>query len=355
MSNGSASLASLVAAAVRAPSGDNTQPWRFRLDDAAGRVTFLLDETRDPSPMNAGQRMARIAVGAALENLAREGAWRGGAVFEETAAPPALAVVRVSLRDGTTPGDPAIPVRVTNRRRYDGRPVPAAVLAELVAATPPLRGVTTHWITEGERLRTLGALVGRADAAMFAAPEMLAAFLRKIRFDVPAAADVDDGLSTGSLELTAAERVLMPLLPRLAPRLLRAVGAFRTMGARSKKLVARSSGLCLVVAPDGDTATDVAVGRAMQRAWLGLTERGLAAQPMMSLLVLENALDRGLALAGLSRVVLVTLRDGLRAAAPEIAGRRPAFLMRFGYAPPPSARVGRLSVEAVVEPEKNAR
>src|SRR5262249_54497500 len=62
-------LESLVAAAVRAPSGDNTQPWRFRIDPDARRIDLILDETRDPSPMNAGQRMARIALGAAFENL----------------------------------------------------------------------------------------------------------------------------------------------------------------------------------------------------------------------------------------------------------------------------------------------
>ena len=62
-------LEALVAAASRAPSGDNTQPWRFVVDRARGLVTIAVDPRRDPSPMNAGQRMARIACGAALENL----------------------------------------------------------------------------------------------------------------------------------------------------------------------------------------------------------------------------------------------------------------------------------------------
>ena len=358
MRNASSSLESLVAAAVRAPSGDNTQPWRFRLDEEAGRVVFLLDETRDPSPMNSGQRMSRMAVGAALENLVREASRRGGTASEESAAPPALAAVRVSLPGGASGnggGDPAILVRVTNRRPYDGRPVPASTLAELAAATPPLRGVTTHWITGDERMRVLGSLVGRADAAMFAAPAMLAAFLRKVRFDVSAAAEIDDGLSTGSLELSAADRFLLLILQRLPHGFIRAAGVLRTMGARSRKLVAASSGLSLVVAPDGNPETDLVVGRAMERAWLALAEKGIATQPMQSLLVLENALDHGLALPGLSTPVLAALHDDFRAAAPEIAGRRPAFLMRFGYAPPPSARVGRLPVEAVIERDGAAR
>ena len=47
-------------------SSKNTQPWRFEVE--GDRIAVLLDETRDPSPMNSGQRMARIALGAALEN-----------------------------------------------------------------------------------------------------------------------------------------------------------------------------------------------------------------------------------------------------------------------------------------------
>lgn len=353
--NGGSPFRSLVEAATRAPSGDNTQPWRFALDESAGRIGIHLDETRDPSPMNAGQRMARIALGAALENLLREAEHRGWAFTLERAVPPALAAVRVKVREGAAPGDAAIPARVTNRRPYDGRPAPEAVLSKLSSLTAPLDGVTTHWITGPERLAAFAPLIGRADATLFAVPAMLAAFLRKVRFDVPPDAHVDDGLSTASLEFSAANRILLRALPWLPHGLLKAMGAFRQMRARSINLVAGSSGLCLLAAQDGEAATDLTVGRAMQRAWLALTEQGLAVQPMMSLPVLENVLDHGLDLPGLSRKMLVELRDAFRAAAPEIAGRRPAYLMRFGFAPPPSARVGRLPVEAVIEKGEHGR
>ena len=349
MSNPSISLESLVAAAVRAPSGDNTQPWRFCLDEEAGRVTFFADEARDRSPWNSGQRMARISVGAALENLTREAVRRGGEVVEETAVPPALAAVRVSLRDGTTAGDPAIQNRVTNRRRYDGRPVPAAVLAELAAVTPPVLGVTTHWITGRKRLRTLGGLASRAEATLFSNPTYCTSFFRNVRFEAPADADVPDGLSVGSLELDAVERVLFPLLPRLPHGLVRATGAFRIMGARSKRLIAGSSGLCLLVAPDGNPETDVVVGRAMARAWLELTKEGLAVQPMMALVACGDSFEFGLDVPGLRRSVVTAIQDNFRAAAHEIAGRHPAGLMRFGYAPAPSARVGRRPLKDVIE------
>ena len=84
----------------------------------------------------------------------------------------------------------------------------------------------------------------------------------------------------------------------------------------------------------------------MQRAWLALTAEGLATQPMMSLPVLENVAgpgETGLR-AALGPDKLEALRDEFRALAPEIGGRRPAWLMRFGHAPPPTGRTGRLPV-----------
>jgi hypothetical protein len=343
-------LTSLLQAAVRAPSGDNTQPWRFVVDAAAGRVEVHLDETRDPSPMNAGQRMARIALGAAVENLLRTAQSNGWDVELEEATRPALAVVRVRPGPDAV-GAPArgVAERVTNRQFYDGRPVPPDTLAWLAQQTPPLGGVTTHWISDRERITALAALVGQADALMFGEPSMRRAFFSKVRFDAPYNAAVEDGLSLASLELSAPERLGLRLMRRLPGWLLRFAGVLRSMGARARKLVESASGLCLIVAPDADAETDLLVGRAVQRAWLALTERELAVQPMMSLLVLENAADHGPAelVTALGREHLAALREGLRTLAPEIGDGRPAFLMRFGYAPPPSGRTGRLSVQVV--------
>ena len=119
--------------------------------------------------------------------------------------------------------------------------------------------------------------------------------------------------------------------------------------AKARGLVSSASGLCLVVAPDLGEEKDLDVGRAMQRAWLTLTAEGLAVQPMMSLLVLENVWEHGDAalLDSLGRGRLAGLRREFRALVPEIGGRRPAFLMRFGFAPAPSGRTGRLPLHAV--------
>ncbi len=63
------SLEQLVRAATLAPSGDNLQPWQFEMDPIHQRLVVRLDSTADQSPMNVEQRMSRISLGAAVENI----------------------------------------------------------------------------------------------------------------------------------------------------------------------------------------------------------------------------------------------------------------------------------------------
>lgn len=343
-------LETLIRAATLAPSGDNTQPWRFAVDAERGTIAFLIDETRDPSPMNAGQRMARIALGAALENALRTARRNNWETTPEAGTPPALVVLHVHDSAGD-PGEieDVIRTRVTNRQLYDGRTLPAEQLERLRSQTPVLNDVATHWIAGTERIAALAKLIGRADALMLGDPSMRRAFLGNVRFDQPAAAAVEEGLSLASLELSFSDRIMLRMLPCLPNGLLTALGARRAFAAKARKLVRSASGLCMIVAADGSEAADRIVGRAMQRAWLALTAEGLAAQPMMSLLVLENVSDNGLPahLAAIGAERLAALRRELRECVAEIGKGRPAFLLRFGFAPQPAGRTGRLSVESV--------
>jgi hypothetical protein len=296
--------------------------------------------------MNSGQRMARIALGAALENILRTTAAAGWTVrLEENPRPALAALCLENYSPGPVAVEPVLRQRVTNRRMYDGRPVPADVLARVAAATPPLGGVTTHWIMDRQRLEGLADLIGRSDAVMFGNPAMRHAFLRNVRFDAPPDAEVEEGLSLASLETTGSQRMALKLMRRMPQWLFRLGGAGKVFASQARQLVAGSSGLCLVVAPDDAEGTDLTVGRAMQRAWLALTDQGLAVQPMSSLPVLENALRNGTPelIAALNRGRVEALLAELRQRVPELGGGRLAFLLRFGYAPPPTGRTGRLA------------
>ena len=336
----------LLQAATLAPSGDNTQPWRFVVDESAGRISLLIDENRDPSPMNSGQRMARIALGAAVENILRTAARNGWSVQLETAPGSILPVIQVHA-GGSEPFqvEPELKQRVTNRKPYDGQPIAADVLDRLKEATPSAEGVVTSWITDRNLLPAIGELVGRADGLMFGNPSMRHAFLKKVRFDRPPEEEVEEGLSLACLELSKADRVGVSMMRWMPNWLFHLAGAPKKMHAASRQLVESSAGLCVVTAEDRTPATDLAVGRTMQRAWLALAREGLATQPMMSLPVLDNALENAAPelKAAVGPEAIRTLLDEA-ARHFSVARGRIAYLLRFGTTTPPTGRTARLPV-----------
>src|SRR5687768_5530580 len=125
---GTTDLLGFIAAAQRAPSGDNLQPWRFIANAAKSRIDVFCETQRDLSPMNAGQRMSHIACGAAIENILTIASAQGWQTELEVVATSAksekcalLARIHfIARQDGkyATQTSELINARVTNRRLY---------------------------------------------------------------------------------------------------------------------------------------------------------------------------------------------------------------------------------------------
>ncbi|WP_342787044.1 nitroreductase family protein [Streptomyces tailanensis] len=139
-----ATVESLLAAAVAAPSIHNTQPWRFRLapDSRLLEVHSVPERTlplTDPT-----HRAQYLSAGAAVFNLrlaAVHLGWRPEVrLLPDPHAPGLLAAVRLTgpLGADDQPPDPglyeAIPRRHTSRMPFTGRPVPEPIVAEMVTA-----------------------------------------------------------------------------------------------------------------------------------------------------------------------------------------------------------------------------
>src|SRR6185295_7188978 len=151
-------LRALIAAAARAPSGDNMQPWRLIENCSERLIEVYIDTNRDTSPMNSGQRMSLVACGAAIENallLAQERGWQAELELPDELLNihHSLLIARIRLGSRTAQTSPEnysrlIAERVVNRRPYDARPVSPIILSDLERSTPNLSGIATHWIDD---------------------------------------------------------------------------------------------------------------------------------------------------------------------------------------------------------------
>ncbi len=345
----------LIRAAVLAPSGDNTQPWDILYRAEAEAIEIFLDPERDPSTINAGQRMSLIACGAALENVCTLAGALGWSTMVEMQAPDRwdrrilIARVRPGVQkapENALAVERILRERVTNRHVYQFRSLPAELRSHLEQALPAVPGLQVHWITAPDQQEMLANLIARGDASMFREPSMRQAFLHNIRFDLPPDAPADEGLSLGSLEIAYADQLALRAMRYMPDLLFRILRGAQMLGAHTRKLVRSSSGLCLVAVKEGEPYPEIQVGRVAQRAWLALTQAGLAAQPMMSLVGLHFGMTCGTAqlVESLRRLHAPKLLQDFRhfLAGIGVSGT-PGFILRFGYAPPPTCRVGRRS------------
>jgi len=143
----------LLTFAVAAPSMHNTQPWRFRYQEADQTIELYADPTRTLRHADPGGRAVHIACGAALFNLrlAIAAADRAPVVrlLPRPQAPQLLATVRIAGQYRAHKGQrelfAAIGRRHTNRSPFSDRQIPPPVRAELVEAAK-LEGALLHFL-----------------------------------------------------------------------------------------------------------------------------------------------------------------------------------------------------------------
>ncbi|GAA3336531.1 hypothetical protein GCM10020358_29540 [Amorphoplanes nipponensis] len=135
-----AQLRTAAAAAIRAPSLHNSQPWRFRLRE--GGIEVLADQSRQLAAADSAGWALRIACGAATFNarvaLAALGVPAEVTLLPRGAEPQVIARLTPGARRPPTYAEEAlaaaVPHRHSNRQPFWSDPVPSQSRIELLAA-----------------------------------------------------------------------------------------------------------------------------------------------------------------------------------------------------------------------------
>ncbi|WP_240481000.1 hypothetical protein [Ectothiorhodospira sp. BSL-9] len=130
----------LISFAVRAPSGHNTQPWQFSVEQDTIRI--YPDLSRRLPVVDPDNHALFISLGCALENLVVAASQHGlAASVDYFPSDEPQECLRVRLSAGADAGEDtgvlfrAIPERQSNRGTYDGRAIVASDLARILAAS----------------------------------------------------------------------------------------------------------------------------------------------------------------------------------------------------------------------------
>ncbi|PIR82245.1 hypothetical protein COU20_03760 [Candidatus Kaiserbacteria bacterium CG10_big_fil_rev_8_21_14_0_10_59_10] len=280
----------IVQEAIWAPSGDNSQPWTFRLEGSDLFITA--NPEKDHPILNVDGRGTLIATGALLENIAiaaQEFCCRASMVPTENAA-----VIRVSFAEDGEPGHPlyrAIRDRHTNRGPY----VHAPLQADEIAALSEIREkhCRTVVVTDAALVSAISEAASIMEETALRTRKLHSLFFKSLIWSSVAASKGEPGLYIKATELPPPIQLLFKLI-RHWPimRALNTVG-FSKLAAKSNAAVYATSAACVATILDRVEPVDfIYAGRCMQRAWLELTNRDLSAQPLAGLLYLAEYLSR---------------------------------------------------------------
>lgn len=339
-----------------APSGDNTQPWRFQIV-SDNHVVVQAFDTRDYCVYDLEGRASQLAVGGLLETM-RIAASASGRTLETIRRPGTpdrspLLDVWVGAA-GTAVLDElvySIRERSVQRRALSTRLIGDARKARLEAVVAP--GFRVIWLEGMQQKTRMAWLLARSAKIRLTIPEAYAVHRDIIAWDTRYSADRVPDMALGASRATLGlMRWAMRSWPRIE-RMNRFAGGTVVPRLELDVVPALFCGAHFVIVAYEEPRTFenfLSAGAAMQRFWLTATQLGLQLQPQYTPLVFAAYARHGLEF---TRVLKARRRAGQIALLLEgllaVPSTHAVFMGRLGEGQPPVARSTRLSLDDLLE------
>lgn len=329
----------IAAAAARAPSGGNSQPWH--IESRPDSVLIRLDPAHSAS-MDVGFRGSATAIGAALFNARVAAAAHHvlGPVdlIEGAGDAPLTAIVHLGTgSDARLAGlYPDMLGRQTNRRRGTPVQVPKATVDAMMSAAADEKCRLTV-LTRVDEIAAAARLLGEADRIRYLTPHLHAEMVSELRW--PADEPDGTGIDVLGLELDATALATLDILCRPdAMAWLAQWDGGEVLGAATRNSLTSCSALA-VLTTTGDTLADYARGgSALQAVWIAAQTRGLAVHPVSPAFLYvrdETEFDE---LAPEFAPVLSRLRDEFLTLAGTAPDESQILILKLSNAPAASVR-----------------
>lgn len=258
----------LIRYATMAPSGHNTQPWKFCISE--NTICIRPDLSRRLSVVDPDDRELYISLGAAIENLMIAAEHKGYSTSAEYSSDYSSVCVKLDASDFKKDNDTllnAIPERQSTRSNYDGRPIPEADIKKL-ESFPLEQGVSAVFITEPEKMDRIAELVREGNSIQINNPDFIRELVSWVRFNEKEVNKYRDGLSFKSMQSPPSPRFIGKLIMKffLKPD---------SQSEKDEEHIKSSSALMVVLSESNDFASWIRTGRSFERLALCATSLGI--------------------------------------------------------------------------------
>jgi len=339
--------------ACRAPSGDNTQPWRF---EVRGNIIRILNiSENDTSLFNWNQISNHIALGGAVENLCVSAQGKGlettVSLFPEKEN--LLLVACVELSIGTGISDelaPYVSTRATNRKKYYRKKIESEKLSEIenLANNSPERIVL---LSGKEKTAELARIVSAGEKLALEDKSIHDFLFSHVTWNQKEDSQ-KHGFLIDTFEFSPPQKTVFRLLSNWKLlKLLLPIGISDFIARDMQKVHATAPTFGAILLPGSRPEDYVHGGMLMERLWLVTTKLELSLQPATTVGIIGTHVVTGEPVS-LSSVHQGLLRKEYENLSREFGAKeseRFCFVFRIGYADAPSAMTTRAEPRVTFE------
>lgn len=266
----------LVRYATLAPSGHNTQCWKFQVTEDT--VTVLPDLVRATPEVDPDDHHVYVSLGCAVENLVIAGLAHGlqGQVDSTN---PAANGIKVTFRPCTpqvTSLYDAIPNRQVTRVEYNGEKLNDDELQQLQKAADGASGVSLLFLTDDESIQKAQDYILRGNTMQMQDASWREELKDWVRFGESDCLNKGDGLMGPATGSPCMPRIMGSTLPRLVgSKIFDWTVTAEAENRKIEKQIASSAGLAVIVSQVDDAAHWVEAGRVYERFALVATSLGI--------------------------------------------------------------------------------
>ncbi|MEK7460250.1 MAG: nitroreductase family protein [Patescibacteria group bacterium] len=339
--------------AVYAPSGDNSQPWRFVVK---GNKIFQYNlPFEDNIYLNYQQSGSYVSHGAVIENIFIASSHFGYAtnveLFPENSEQDLVAIL--DLQEANISIDPefeCIKSRCVNRRPYDSREIGKELLESIKASIKKefdFQGLS--FITDRGSIKEVGVAATVMERIALRNPVIHKLFFSGIIWTDKEHRQKKKGLYIKTLELPLPVQYLFRLFKHWpVMSFLGRIGFPEKAANGNAEINAKSAAFGIITTKQSSPKDFILAGRVMQRIWLKTTSLGLSLQPVTGLLFLAHRVKDNQT-EGLSLIQTEMIKDGISVIEKKFSLKDeiPIMMFRIGYAKKPTANSFRMEPKVI--------
>ncbi|RZJ76208.1 MAG: Rv1355c family protein [Flavobacterium sp.] len=280
-------LENIIATANKAPSGGNSQPWRWHFQN--GLLHLFLEPNAAEAYLDPQHISSYLSLGTAIENVTLAAAtYNIEAIYHLTPQFESKHIAYISFKpdyqiDKVQQTLAAqINNRHTNRKITPRTEIDQTAIETLNVLTQSIEGAKLKWITNPALIKQIGETATLTDLLRMFIPEAHEDFItREMRWNLDEVMKTEDGIGIHTLDLNNNDQVGIRLLKdKNMVAFLKQINGGSGFKRLTMTQFISSSAIGLITMPNGEMSSYLKAGIAAQKMWLGATGLGLQIHPV---------------------------------------------------------------------------